>query len=360
MVRDPCASIIGARVGQRIEPQDWQQPPRAEFSGGCWRCMPRLRAHEIRRGSDSRGRPTSGVRRLRRPRWPRSAARHGRCAGRGAERSAPKPTEKSRTATGAVAKAAQRARARSGAIVRGTGARVVVPALPAAPVETPVPLRNHRCAGCPDRRRSRSTRTARIRLGHVAPRRHRRRSDRRRPDQGRDHRPVPDAGYSCNVIVNCARKSRSARAPRPTTCRGHAEHQRVLLRGRGSPVESEVIAMPIRTEVLMGTSCDPLVPDVKHGAAATSAFGWFREIEEVCSRFDPRSELMRLCGAGRAVAVSPILSKPSARPHRRGGHGRPAFDPTVGAEMAARGFTTITSGLRAERSAPGNERHVEH
>ena len=34
-------------------------------------------------------------------------------------------------------------------------------------------------------------------------------------------------------------------------------------------------------------------PDV--AAAVSRAFGWFREIESRCTRFDPESELMRLC-----------------------------------------------------------------
>jgi thiamine biosynthesis lipoprotein len=69
------------------------------------------------------------------------------------------------------------------------------------------------------------------------------------------------------------------------------------------------------------------------------AFGWFREVEEHCSRFEASSELRRLCARpGEAAAVSPLLFRclefAIAVAEASGG----AFDPTVGAAMVRRGF----------------------
>ena len=117
--------------------------------------------------------------------------------------------------------------------------------------------------------------------------------------------------------------------------------------------------MPIRTEVLMGTIVTiHLVSDVDEGPAAIErAFGWFREIEAVCTRFDPASELRRLCTTpARPVVVSPILFEAvrfavTVAEDTGGG-----FDPTVGAQMAARGFTRdYRSALSAQSSAPDTE-----
>jgi FAD:protein FMN transferase len=71
-----------------------------------------------------------------------------------------------------------------------------------------------------------------------------------------------------------------------------------------------VIAVPVRTEVLMGTIVTIHVVEETPGAhdAIERAFGWFRDIEARCTRFDAGSELMQLCaGAGEAVQVSPTV-----------------------------------------------------
>jgi thiamine biosynthesis lipoprotein len=74
-------------------------------------------------------------------------------------------------------------------------------------------------------------------------------------------------------------------------------------------------------------------------AGIRRAFGWFREIEERCTRFSQASELMQLSArAGVPVAASAILFE-AVRfglmvAEQTGG----AFDPTVGHRMAARGF----------------------
>jgi thiamine biosynthesis lipoprotein len=66
-------------------------------------------------------------------------------------------------------------------------------------------------------------------------------------------------------------------------------------------------------------------------ACVERAVGWFDRIERVCSRFDPASELRRLCARPRlAIEVSPILFETTrfaiALAEETGG----AFDPTMG------------------------------
>ena len=110
--------------------------------------------------------------------------------------------------------------------------------------------------------------------------------------------------------------------------------------------------MPVRTEVLMGTfvTIDLVAADADP-AAIDRAFAWFHAVEAVCTRFDDESELMRLCArSGRAVAVSDILFEAIqfalAVAEDTGG----AFDPTVGAAVAARGIDSEHRSGRQVRS----------
>jgi FAD:protein FMN transferase len=69
------------------------------------------------------------------------------------------------------------------------------------------------------------------------------------------------------------------------------------------------------------------------------AFEWFRRIEQCCTRFEERSEVMQLAAkVGVAVPVSTILYEAAqfalAVAEESGG----AFDPTVGYAMESRGF----------------------
>lgn len=79
------------------------------------------------------------------------------------------------------------------------------------------------------------------------------------------------------------------------------------------------------------------------------AFEWFREVEQRCSRFDPVSELVRLCGhVGEPVEVTPLLYSAIefavAVAEASGG----AFDPTVGRRLEAAGFNeNYRTGERA-------------
>ncbi len=97
--------------------------------------------------------------------------------------------------------------------------------------------------------------------------------------------------------------------------------------------------MPVHTDAVMGTFVSVDVGGDGAGAAAGRALAWFRDIESACTRFDPRSELMRLTArAGTPVAASPALFEAVrfavALAEETGG----AFDPTVGHRMANRGF----------------------
>jgi FAD:protein FMN transferase len=106
-------------------------------------------------------------------------------------------------------------------------------------------------------------------------------------------------------------------------------------------------APSIRTVPLMGTLVTIQVvgprnragDDLPHDQAIDRALTWFRRVEESCTRFNPQSELMRLCArVGEPVSVSPILYQAVqfalAVAEESGG----AFDPTVGRTMETRGF----------------------
>jgi FAD:protein FMN transferase len=98
--------------------------------------------------------------------------------------------------------------------------------------------------------------------------------------------------------------------------------------------------MPVRTEVLMGTLVTMQVEDPDGGEAIERAFGWFREIESRCTRFDPRSELMQLTTRiGVPVAVSPIVFEAVRFAISVARDTEGAFDPAIGHRMEMRGFS---------------------
>jgi thiamine biosynthesis lipoprotein len=100
-------------------------------------------------------------------------------------------------------------------------------------------------------------------------------------------------------------------------------------------------AAPARTEVVMGTV---VTIHVSRGGAAVDtainhAFAWFFHIEEICTRFNPKSELMQLTRRiGEAVKVSDILYETVQFALTVAEESGGAFDPTVGHLMESRGF----------------------
>jgi len=97
--------------------------------------------------------------------------------------------------------------------------------------------------------------------------------------------------------------------------------------------------VPVRTEVLMGTLVTIEVVPGDADEAIGRAFGWFREIEARCSRFDERSELAQLTAkVGRPVRPSTILFEAVRFALAVAVDTDGAFDPTVGHRMETRGF----------------------
>ena len=116
----------------------------------------------------------------------------------------------------------------------------------------------------------------------------------------------------------------------------------------------------------MGTLVTIDVPAERPEAAAAvdRAFGWFREVEARCTRFDAKSELMRLCReSGRPVPVSAVLFEAvrfAVEVARLSGG---AFDPAIGRRMEARGFDrNYRTGARLNHSGaagPASWRDIE-
>jgi thiamine biosynthesis lipoprotein len=90
---------------------------------------------------------------------------------------------------------------------------------------------------------------------------------------------------------------------------------------------------------MMGTVVTMEVVPSGADQAVERAFGWFREIERICSRFNPDSELMQLTAkAGTAMPASAILFEAVRFALRVAEATGGAFDPTVGRAMEVRGF----------------------
>jgi len=96
------------------------------------------------------------------------------------------------------------------------------------------------------------------------------------------------------------------------------------------------------------------LPAVEMEQALQRALGWFGEVERVCSRFDRASEVFRLAGrAGEPVKVSPLLFEAIRFSLEIAGLSDGAFDPTVGAAQAERGFDrNYVTGERISSPAP--------
>ena len=104
-----------------------------------------------------------------------------------------------------------------------------------------------------------------------------------------------------------------------------------------------------------GAACDD---------AIDRAFTWFREVEETCTRFDPRSELCQLTQRpGVAVPVSRVLFEAVRFAIGVADASDGAFDPTVGALLHQRGFdrehrTGTVVGRMVDAAADSSYRDV--
>jgi thiamine biosynthesis lipoprotein len=108
--------------------------------------------------------------------------------------------------------------------------------------------------------------------------------------------------------------------------------------------------------------------DAGRAGMVARAIGWFREIETRCSRFDPASEVSALAARiGEPVPVSPMLFEVARFALALAVETDGAFDPTIGAVQAARGFdidwrtgATIKSHSSPEYRAANSEHPSFH
>lgn len=95
--------------------------------------------------------------------------------------------------------------------------------------------------------------------------------------------------------------------------------------------------------------------------AVVRAFGWFREIEERCTRFDPRSELMQLTTRiGAPVQASAILYETVQFALMVAEESGGAFDPTVGHALETRGFNREHRSGATIRTAIAKQEDVSY
>jgi thiamine biosynthesis lipoprotein len=119
--------------------------------------------------------------------------------------------------------------------------------------------------------------------------------------------------------------------------------------------------MSIRSELVMDTLVTMNVARSGAEAAIERAFGWFHEIEERCTRFDQRSELMQLTSQiGAAVPVSSLLFESVQFALRLAEETAGAFDPTIGHEMEKRGFNREHRTGEIIRTAIAGEDQVSY
>lgn len=89
----------------------------------------------------------------------------------------------------------------------------------------------------------------------------------------------------------------------------------------------------------MGTTVTIEVVRADADEVVDRAFGWFHAVEDTCTRFDTRSELMQLTShVGVPTAASPILYQAIQFALHVAEDSGGAFDPTIGHRMETRGF----------------------
>jgi len=116
---------------------------------------------------------------------------------------------------------------------------------------------------------------------------------------------------------------------------------------RSDSLMSTVVTIEVHGAPLQARSLD-------RADAIDRALGWFRQVEAACSRFDPDSEVSRLSKrVGAAVRVSAALFHATEIALAVAAASDGAFDPTVGLQMAARGFNrNYRTGRTIARAAP--------
>jgi thiamine biosynthesis lipoprotein len=104
----------------------------------------------------------------------------------------------------------------------------------------------------------------------------------------------------------------------------------------------EHVAAAMDTAVSIQIADTTAIGETSLLARARHAFRWFAEVEAVCSRFDPDSELSQLSRAARtrtsALPVSPLLCELLQLALAVADASDGAFDPTLGAALQAHGF----------------------
>jgi thiamine biosynthesis lipoprotein len=110
--------------------------------------------------------------------------------------------------------------------------------------------------------------------------------------------------------------------------------------------------------VAMDTTITIEAPGAPEGSAEAvrRAFGWFDQVERVCSRFDAESELSQLCHRpGEAVPVSELLFSALRFALHVAAASGGAFDPTIGAVVSEAGFNRNyrTGELAVAAGSPG-------
>jgi thiamine biosynthesis lipoprotein len=94
------------------------------------------------------------------------------------------------------------------------------------------------------------------------------------------------------------------------------------------------------------------------GERIERAFGWFAHVEQVCSRFDPESELARLARhANEPVPVSPLLFEAIRFAIEVSRITGGLFDPTIGHALTRRGFNR---NYRTGQTLNAPEENPEH
>lgn len=118
----------------------------------------------------------------------------------------------------------------------------------------------------------------------------------------------------------------------------------------------------IGMDTVVTVSAETARPADEVEARLGRALGWFATVEQVGSRFDPQSELVRLCRQpGFAMPVSNLLFEAVGFALQVAALTKGAFDPTVGGAQQRRGLTRnyISGRELAATTVPATWRDVQ-